>query len=140
MVKPQPTDCCLLNVNPKLIMDTRLKALKWSDLIAQSRFAPIKNVAMDVFTAVGHSHCDIPYVWLHNAGLILMWSEGERFLYVKILPGEPVSFQITREFAIPDRWQVIANRETTEEVLFKMGRYIAGTQESDCGTARRQAG
>ena len=140
MAKPQPTDICLLHVNPKLITDTRLKALKWSDLIAQSRFETIKNLATDVFTAVGHSHCDCPEVWLHNAGLILMWHESGRYLYVKVLPGEAVAFQITDKYEMPTKWQVITARETTEEVLFKMGRYITGKKESECGVDRRQAG
>ncbi len=128
------SDVCILHVKPKRINESDIHCMKFSTLIAQPKFDSIRSIASDIFTAVGLSRCACPDVWYTgDDGLLLIWSESIRhFLHVRILPDSGVSYFVTHQKNdVTTKWIDVVNLSTLDEVMFKLGCYMAGKKESE---------
>lgn len=135
--KTIPLDLCLLHVKPKRSTDPSMESRKFSSVIAQTQFDEIRDFAMDVFTSVGFAKSDCPEVWYDNdRGIKLLWCEEDRFLHVKILKDKTVFYYVATSKQETPIWMKVSNSANVEEVLFKLGRYITGSKETDCGEHR----
>lgn len=139
MVRPaktNPIDICFLHVKPKRHGDPDVESRKFSSVILLSRCDAIRELATDIFTAVGHAKSDCPEVWITDDGIKLLWSEATRYLHVLITYDKSVSYFVAKNKTEVPQWNAVSNLGIVEEVLFKLGRYITGSPETECGSRK----
>lgn len=127
----QPIDLCV-----HVPRQGRWVAKPWTVVIGQSRFAEIKEVANDIYYAVGCALCVCPIVEeLGSRGLQLTWEHDNRTLVVKLVPGEPVRYQRTVTASIEDPgWHTFFPDDSANTTLtfFRHGRYLSGKKPEEC--------
>lgn len=127
----QPVDLCVLCPPAG-----GWKAVRWTALMAPSRYAAIRNVASDVYWAMGHALCVCPMVEeVGEGGLQITWENDNRTLTVKVVPGRSLLVQRTVSASIEDPgWLEVPTGDSAvlSTTFFRHGRYLSGKKETEC--------
>jgi hypothetical protein len=130
---PRPVDLCLEDRGPQaqFTRDARVRAVRFSALIARPEFAAPKDTASDVYWAVAAARCDCPTVAAEGGGLTLTWEYLKRTLAVRVEAGGAVRYRLA-VVGQEDRaaWTEVTDRDALDSTFFRLGRYVAAVPKA----------
>lgn len=127
-----PADICITRPKRKNYLDADTIARPFSVAIAHPRYAEIRTIAEDVFSAAGHARVECPLLIDRPNGLILRWDEDGRYLFVRITFDGTIAFVIDVERRVPGnkKWTLVSKEDNIEIVIHRAARYISGEEDA----------